>query len=280
MFSERALRILEVHEAYVHVATTMNGRRQPLLTFLDKGPPSTTISQEGIAVLVEITAFTSHPTRLRRINDRIEAIHRSRTAPPSSTSTAGSWPSATPAPGRLRDTMRVFRGSLPDAGPFPKDLAYARGFVQAYNFLRVAIARGRVYRLLLLFTGKTALERIDLLFHAFDEGVLEPPATCRRTSPTWPGSRPGWRTPGSSTSSTSTASRTTTSGCCEPRSRWNADGRPLRAPVLVSGRSATRDRRSEGGAVPAGAGPRRVRVLDREARRLERLLPVDDRAAR
>jgi uncharacterized protein (TIGR02421 family) len=175
-FSERALRILEVHEAYVHVATTLNGRRQPLLTFLDKGPPSTTISQEGLAVLVEITAFTSHPTRLRRINDRIEAIHKVEDG--ATFLDVYRWflaerdaqPEAAYA-----DTMRVFRGSLPDAGPFPKDLAYARGFVQAYNFLRVAIARGRVYRLLLLFTGKTALERIDLLFHAFDEGVLAAP---------------------------------------------------------------------------------------------------------
>jgi uncharacterized protein (TIGR02421 family) len=175
-FSERALRILEVHEAYVHVATTMNGRRQPVLTFLDKGPPSTTISQEGLAVLVEITAFTSHPTRLRRINDRVEAIHQIEDGATFLDiyrwylDERGHTPEAAYA-----DAMRVFRGSLPDAGPFPKDLAYARGFVQVYNFLRVAIARGRVYRLGLLFTGKTALERIDLLFQAFDEGLLAPP---------------------------------------------------------------------------------------------------------
>jgi uncharacterized protein (TIGR02421 family) len=175
-FSERALRILEVHEAYVHVATTLNGRRQRVLTFLDKGPPSTTISQEGLAVLVEITAFTSHPTRLRRINDRVEAIHRIEDGATFLDiyrwylGERGHTPEAAYA-----DTTRVFRGSLPDAGPFPKDLAYARGFVQVYNFLRVAIARGRILRLGLLFTGKTALERLDLLFHAFDEGLLDPP---------------------------------------------------------------------------------------------------------
>jgi uncharacterized protein (TIGR02421 family) len=175
MFSERALRILEVHEAYVHVATTMNGRRQPILTFLDKGPPSTTISQEGLAVLVEITAFTSHPTRLRRINDRVEAIHQVEDGATFLDiyrwfSDRGHTPQAA-----YNDTMRIFRGSLPDAGPFPKDLAYARGFVQVYNFLRIAVSRGQVRRLGLLFTGKTALERIDLLFHAYDEGLLDPP---------------------------------------------------------------------------------------------------------
>jgi uncharacterized protein (TIGR02421 family) len=175
-FSERALRLLEVHEAYVHVATTFNGRRQPVLTFLDKGPPSTTISQEGLAVLVEVTAFTSHPTRLRRINDRVEAVHKVEDGATFLdlyrwyVTERGHTPQAAYA-----DAVRVFRGSLPDAGPFPKDLAYARGFVQIYNFFRIAVARGRVYRLGLLFTGKTALERVGLLFRAFDEGLLAPP---------------------------------------------------------------------------------------------------------
>jgi uncharacterized protein (TIGR02421 family) len=175
-FSERALRILEVHEAYVHVATTLNGRRQSTLTFLDKGPPSTTISQEGLAVLVEVTAFTSHPTRLRRINERVEAVHMVEDGATFLdvhrwfVAERGHGPQAAYA-----DTVRVFRGSLPDAGPFPKDLAYARGFVQAYNFFRIAVARGRIFRIGLLFTGKTALERIDLLFEAFDEGLLDVP---------------------------------------------------------------------------------------------------------
>jgi uncharacterized protein (TIGR02421 family) len=176
MFSERALRILEVHEAYVHVATTMNGRRQPTLTFLDKGPPSTTIGQEGLAVLVEVTAFTSHPTRLRRINDRVEAIHRIEDG--ATFLDIYRWfldeRGATPQ-AAYSDTTRVFRGSLPDAGPYPKDLAYARGFVQTYNFFRVSVAQGKVFRLWLLFTGKTALDRIGLLFQAFDEGLLAPP---------------------------------------------------------------------------------------------------------
>lgn len=176
MFSERALRILEVHEAYVHVATTLNGRRQPTLTFLEKGPPSTTIGQEGLAVLVEVTAFTSHPTRLRRINDRVEAIHRIEDGATFLdiyrwfVDERGATPQAAYA-----DTTRVFRGSLPEAGPYPKDLAYARGFVQTYNFFRVSVAQGKVFRLWLLFTGKTALDRIGLLFQAFDEGLLAPP---------------------------------------------------------------------------------------------------------
>lgn len=175
-FSERQLRLLEVHEVYVHVATTLNGRRQPVLCFLDKGPPSTTLTQEGLAVLAEVTAFTSHPTRLRRINDRIEAIHQAEDG--ASFLDVYRWfvderghePQAAYA-----DAMRVFRGSLPEAGPYPKDLAYNKGFIQVYNFLSVAIAQGKIYRIGLLFTGKTALERIGLLSRAYAEGLLAPP---------------------------------------------------------------------------------------------------------
>jgi uncharacterized protein (TIGR02421 family) len=175
-FSERQLRLLEVHEVYVHVATTLNGRRQETLTFLDKGPPSTTISQEGLAVLVEVTAFTSHPTRLRRINDRVEAIHKVEDGATFLDVYRWFVEQRDQAPrAAYADTMRVFRGSLPDAGPYPKDLAYNKGFIQVYNFLSVAVAQGRVYRIGLLFTGKTALERIGLLYRAFEEGVLLPP---------------------------------------------------------------------------------------------------------
>jgi uncharacterized protein (TIGR02421 family) len=175
-FSERQLRLLEVHEVYVHVATTLNGRRQPVLSFLDKGPPSTTLTQEGLAVLVEVTAFTSHPTRLRRINDRVEAIHKVEDG--ATFLDVYRWfvdERGRDPQGAYADAMRVFRGSLPDGGPYPKDLAYNKGFIQVYNFLSVAIAQGKVYRIGLLFTGKTALERIGLLSRAYAEGLLAPP---------------------------------------------------------------------------------------------------------
>ena len=53
-FSERDLQVLEVHEGWVHVGTTLNGMNQPVCTFLSKGPPSSTITQEGLAILMEV----------------------------------------------------------------------------------------------------------------------------------------------------------------------------------------------------------------------------------
>ena len=63
-FTEREVRLLEVHEGWVHLGTTLSGQNQPVCTFLSKGPPSSTITQEGLAVLMEILAFASHPGRV------------------------------------------------------------------------------------------------------------------------------------------------------------------------------------------------------------------------
>src|SRR3990167_8348241 len=66
MFNERDVRALEVHEGLVHVGTTLNGMNQPICTFLSKGPPSSTVTQEGadrLVILMEVITFASYPTR-------------------------------------------------------------------------------------------------------------------------------------------------------------------------------------------------------------------------
>src|SRR5262249_58813823 len=73
-FTPREVRLLEVHEGWVHVGTTLNGETQPVCTFLSKGPPSSTVTQEGLAVITELLAFASHPGRLRRLTNRIEGV--------------------------------------------------------------------------------------------------------------------------------------------------------------------------------------------------------------
>src|SRR5207247_8594107 len=50
MFSVLDLALLEYHEGWVHLGTTLNGLRQPNLAALAKGPPSTAATQEGLAV--------------------------------------------------------------------------------------------------------------------------------------------------------------------------------------------------------------------------------------
>ena len=176
MFSARDLRLLEVHEGWVHVATTLNGRHQPWCTFLGKGTPSTTSTQEGLAVFTEITTMSSTPERLRKVTRRVLAIKMAeeggtfldvyRWFVDEGLVPADAWASA----------VRVFRGSTPEAGPFTKDLVYTRGFLEVYDFMRLAVRRGLLDRLPLLFAGKLAVREVGVLAVLVDEGLVEVPS--------------------------------------------------------------------------------------------------------
>lgn len=174
-FRERDLKVLEVHEGWVHVGTTLNGLAQPVCTFLGKGTPSTTITQEGLALFIEVISFSSYPRRLRRVTDRIRAIHW-----------AEQGASFLEVFGRLREEgrseeeawptcARVFRGSIPELGPFTKDLAYSRGFIEVYNFVRLAVRRGRVDRVRLLFCGKLTLGDMADVAKLHAAGIITAP---------------------------------------------------------------------------------------------------------
>lgn len=174
-FSERDLKLLEVHEGWVHVGTTLNGAEQPVCTFLSKGPPSSTVTQEGLATIMEIFTFASYPDRVRRLTNRIRAIHM-----------AEEGANFIDVFNFFRDqdldelnsynfTVRVFRGSSPTMGPFTKDLVYSKGFILIYNYIRLSIAQGNVESLPLLFSGKTTLEDLRVLAELLDEGILVSP---------------------------------------------------------------------------------------------------------
>lgn len=75
-FSPRDVDILEVHEGWVHVATSLNGQAQPVAKWLAKGPPRTTAVQEGLAALLEIFTFRTYPRRARRLNDCVLAVDK------------------------------------------------------------------------------------------------------------------------------------------------------------------------------------------------------------
>jgi uncharacterized protein (TIGR02421 family) len=174
-FSERDLRVLEAHEGWVHVGTTLNGQRQPYCTFLAKGTPSTTITQEGLALLVEILAGASHPARLRRITDRVHAIALAESGANfvevfASLRERGRTPEEAYA-----TCARAFRGSLPDASPFTKDLAYHKGFVSIYSFMQIAVRRGRLDRIPLLFCGKLTIEDVGTLSDLVEQRLVEWP---------------------------------------------------------------------------------------------------------
>lgn len=175
-FTLRELRVLEVHEGWVHLGTTLNGQYQPICTFLSKGPPSSTVTQEGLAVLTEVLAFASHPGRVRRLAHRIQGVAQAEEGADFLDVYRFFVEEGYEPRESYQNAMRIFRGSLPAAcGPFTKDLCYSKGFVLLYNFMRLAVSRGLVRRVRLLFCGKTNLDDIKTLSLLADEGLLAPP---------------------------------------------------------------------------------------------------------
>jgi len=174
-FSERELRYLEVHEGWVHVGTTLNGRAQPICTFLSKGPPSVTQAQEGLAALMEIFTMSGHPSRIKRLIDRIKAIHMAEQG--------GNFievfnyyrEQGLDEQSCYVNTVRVFRGSAADKAPFTKDLVYTRGLITIYNYVRLAVKQGLLQQIPLLFIGKTVLADLPVLSELMQQGLVVAP---------------------------------------------------------------------------------------------------------
>lgn len=174
-FSKREIRTFEVHEGWVHLGTTLNGMSQPICTFLSKGAPSSTVTQEGLAIITEIFAFASFPGRVRRLTNRVNSVNMAEEGAnffdvyqfyrDQNMDELDSYQSA----------VRVFRGSTMDGGPFTKDLAYSKGFMLIYNYMRLAVQRGLVSRIPLLFVGKTTLDDLHILADLQEEGIITPP---------------------------------------------------------------------------------------------------------
>jgi uncharacterized protein (TIGR02421 family) len=175
MFSDRDLRYLEVHEGWVHVGTTLNGAMQPYCFFLSKGSPSSSIIQEGLAVLTEIVTFSSYPARMLKITNRVIALDKVTQGANFLDIYNHLLECGLTELDSYNQTVRVFRGSTPEGGPFTKDLSYAKGLVLIYNYIRFAISQKRVDAVPLLFTGKLVLDDLPLLGELKEHGLLTNP---------------------------------------------------------------------------------------------------------
>jgi uncharacterized protein (TIGR02421 family) len=175
MFNERDVRALEVHEGLVHVATSLNGQNQPICTFLSKGPPSSTVTQEGLAILMEVIAFASYPSRLRKLTNRTRAIHMVEEGADFLQVFEFFREQGFDMSQSYGNASRVFRGSTPTGLPFTKDLSYLKGFIMVYNYIQLAVRKGKLEQVPLLFCGKTTLEDMRTLRQLVDEGLVTPP---------------------------------------------------------------------------------------------------------
>lgn len=175
-FSDFDLQVLEVHEGWVHVGTTLNGRAQPWATWLSVGSPRITGCQEGLAVLMETLTFSSYPLRALKVSDRVVAVDMAEQG-------ADFLEVYNYFAGRGLDrsycyqiTQRVFRGGMVKGGAcFTKDLSYLRGFIENVNFLRSAIQAGVPEIIPMLFVGKVTLDDIPILYEHYLQGHIEAP---------------------------------------------------------------------------------------------------------
>ncbi len=175
-FSERDVDVLEVHEGWVHVATSLNGQAQPVAKWLAKGPPRTAAVQEGLAALLEMFTFRTYPRRARRLNDRVLAVDKAEDG--ANFLDVFEWfrTEGYEEEECFHNTRRVFRGGVVSGGaPFTKDACYCKGIVLNYAFIRSAVQHGRIDLVPFLFVGKVAHEDVPVLARRVSDGVVRPP---------------------------------------------------------------------------------------------------------
>jgi len=190
MFARETVNYLEQHEGYVHMATTLNGSRQPVLPILSKASPRAVRINEGLAVFSEWASHTMTVRRMRRLVDRVLAIRMAEEGA-DFLQVWRSFVERGEAEGAAFDiARRVFRGGdLRGKAPFTKDASYLGDFLRIYNFTRVAAKRRRMDLIALLFCGKVTLQDIPVLSrHALTGEVRRP-----RYLPPWM-RNPDWLT--------------------------------------------------------------------------------------
>lgn len=176
MFSPRDVKTFEVHEGWVHLGTTMNGQNQPFAKWLAKGPPCSTVTQEGLAVIMELFNFALFPSRAKRLNDRLIACQMAEEGANLLEVIEFYREKGQSDLQALRNAGRIFRGaSLEGGSPFTKDISYLKGFVMIYNFIRSTIQEGRADRIPFLFAGKVTLEDVPVLEAYHQEGLIALP---------------------------------------------------------------------------------------------------------
>jgi len=175
-FSPRDLRQIEYHEGQVHMATTLNGRAQPVIPFIGAPSPRTSRTQEGLAVFTEFITGATSLSRVRRLCDRTRAIQMAEDG-------ASFLDIYRFFRGRGLDehtsfdcARRVMRGGLMEGGaPFTKDGCYLDGLLRVTNFLRIALVKGQSQLVRMLFVGKLAIDDTPLFDRLAREGLVNEP---------------------------------------------------------------------------------------------------------
>jgi uncharacterized protein (TIGR02421 family) len=181
-FTEADARQLVEHEAFVHAATSRNGRSQPHLTCLSLGAPRTTATQEGLATFAELITNTIDLTRLRRLALRIVAVDQAVEGADFLDVFRFFLEAGYPEAEAYASTVRVFRGGDVRGGvAFTKDVVYLRGVLRTHAWLHVGLSARRVQHPHYLFAGRLTWNDVEELAPCFEAGWIAGP----RIEPAW-----------------------------------------------------------------------------------------------
>lgn len=165
------------HEAFVHTATQLNGRKQANLRSLGLGAPRTTRTQEGVAVLAELITLSIDISRLRRVALRVIAVKMALDGADFLDLFRYFLEAGQSEEESFRSAQRIFRGGGVGAGiVFTKDAVYLQGLLEVHTFLRLAIRENRPRLVRNLFAGRLTLADTLRLDPLFEEGWLSGPA--------------------------------------------------------------------------------------------------------
>ncbi|HEY0334363.1 MAG TPA: flavohemoglobin expression-modulating QEGLA motif protein [Stenotrophomonas sp.] len=176
MFSELDLDQLVKHEAYIHSATMLNGRRQPWLRCLGTGAPRTTRTQEGLATFSEIITGAMDINRLRRLALRVLRLQEGLAGADFIEVFRAFLAAGQSEEDSYRSAARIFRGGDVRGGVcFTKDGAYLEGLLLVTAFIKRALHENRGDTLRLLFCGRVALGDLVTLTDLRDSGLIAAP---------------------------------------------------------------------------------------------------------
>ncbi len=182
LFSELDFDQLYHHEALVHSATALNGRRQTNLKSLSLSAPRTTRTQEGIAVFAELVTRSIDISRLRRLALRIKALAHVLDGADFIECFQVFLDGGQVEREAYKSAQRIFRGGdVRGRIAFTKDSAYLKGLMETHVLMNVAIRENRPEILERLFAGRLAMSDTITLEPYFESGFLDRP----RYVPPW-----------------------------------------------------------------------------------------------
>jgi len=173
-YTEADIDQLLEHEAFIHSATALNGRLQPIQAF-GLAAPRTTATQEGLATIAELITGSMDLSRLRRLALRIIAVKHVVEGADFVEVFRYFLRAGQSEDESARSAARVFRGGDPHGRiAFTKDVVYLHGLIGVHTFLLRAIFDSRIELIPRLFAGRVTLGDVLRLDSAFEDGDLLP----------------------------------------------------------------------------------------------------------